>query len=92
MYHLTLTKSERAALDWVGGRYPHGHDLYKLLFVDSTATPDDADWDSDCDIKFIIPEHVAWQIGEMGREGNYLWDCFADDLAQKLTDLCMKIV
>lgn len=92
MYHLTLTHDERAALDWVGGRYPHGHDLYKLLWVESTANPDDADWDSPNDIEFAIPEHVAWQIGEMGSEGNYQWDCFAEPLSRKLTDFCMQIV
>lgn len=92
MYHLTLTSNERKALDWVGGRYAHGHDLYKLLWVESTATPDDADWDADCDIAFAIPEHIAWRINEIGEECEHRWDCFSPDLAVKLNSLCESIV
>ena len=31
MYTLTLTRPERAAIDWIGDRYSHGHDLYLQL-------------------------------------------------------------
>ncbi len=92
MYQLTLTAGERKAIDWVGYRYSHGIDLYRLLWANSVISPDDADWNADCDIAFSVPEHVAWQIGEMGEEGNYQWDCFAPELAEKLTDFCMAIV
>ncbi len=90
-YKLTLTASERSAMDWVGGRYAHGNDLFKLL-CGCQQTPEDADWDSDVDIEFNVPEHVAWQIGEMGNECNYIWDCLSSDFAKKLTDFCMAIV
>lgn len=88
MYKLTLTKSERSAIDWIGDRYSHGHDLYKLLLT----CPSDEQWDSHGDVTYQIPEHVAWQIGEMGESDNYTWACFSADLAGKLTDLCMEIV
>ena len=31
MYSLILTADERKAIDWIGKRYSHGHDLLKLL-------------------------------------------------------------
>ncbi len=64
MYTLTLTIHERKAIDHVGYRYSNGNDLYKLLWVGSKQTPDDADWDDARDITFIIPENVAQQIKE----------------------------
>lgn len=91
-YKLTLTLGERRAIDWVGYRYSHGDKLYSLLWADSTQTPDDADWDDARDITFSIPEHVAWEIREIGEECDYLWDCFADELSCKLTDFCLSIV
>lgn len=91
MYQLILTLAERQAIDWVGNRYAHGHDLYRLLWVESNPAPD-VDWDSDCEITFAIPEHVAWQIAEMGAECNYLWDCFSEELSAKLTDFCLTTV
>ena len=92
MYHLTLTAGERKAIDWIGNRYDHGDDLYKLLWTKCGTDPVDADWDHDGPITFAIPEYVAWEIGDMGERNNYLWDCFAPELASKLTDFCLKIV
>jgi hypothetical protein len=92
MYQLILTAGERKAIDWIGNRYGHGTDLYKLLWSKCNSAPADADWDSKDDITFAIPENVAWQIGELGEECEYRWDCFAPELAKKLTDLCMAIV
>jgi len=90
MYRLTLTQSEREAMDFVGGRYWNGHDLYTLLWSDSGQEPGDVDWDSPDDITFVIPEHVAWQIADnMEEEGLPL---FSDELVQKFWDLRMVIV
>lgn len=95
MYKLTLTPAERSAIDWIGNRYAHGNDLYSLLLgceCPQFSEDDDFDWDCGEDIEFHVPEFIAWSIGEMGRENDYLWDCFADELAKKLTDFCMAIV
>lgn len=89
MYELTLTKSERAAIDWIGNRYRHGDELYRLLWVESTQTPDDVDWDADCDVQFRIPENVAWTISEIIGEG---LDCFGPELVRKLQRLQDRIV
>lgn len=32
MYKLTLTESERQAIDWVGHRYTMGYDTWKILY------------------------------------------------------------
>jgi hypothetical protein len=54
-YQLELTREERAAMDWIGDRYFHGHDLAMLLSGLS-----EVDWESDETIDYRIPEHVAW--------------------------------
>lgn len=87
-YSLTLTKSERDAIDWVGYRYRHGDELYKLL-CECQWTPDDLDWDSELDITFSIPEHIAWTIGEIIDDG---LDCFADEFCIKLHQFRNRIV
>ncbi len=92
MYALTLTAGERKALDWIGNRYAHGDDLYRLLWGKCKATPDDADWDDSRPITFAVPEHVAWQIRDMGEDCDYCWDCFADPLCDKLNTFCGEIV
>ena len=92
MYYLTLTAGERKAIDWIGYRYDHGTDLYRLLWAKCDNHASDCDWDFDGDITFAIPEHVAWEIKEMGERNNYLWDCFAPVLANKLTNFCMNVV
>lgn len=90
MYTLTLTQGERRAIDWIGDRYAHGNDLYYRLWHDSTAVPDDADWDSPADITFTVPENVAWQIQEIVKADNLA--CFAPELVSKLQEFCDRIV
>jgi hypothetical protein len=92
MYYLTLTTAERHAIDWVGHRYDHGYDLYKLLWVESEQTDNSLDWDSDDDITFRIPEAVSWKIAMIGEQCGHLWDCFSNALALKLNEFCMEIV
>jgi hypothetical protein len=92
MYHLTLTNAERKALDWVGGRYAHGHDLYRLLWVHCEPEGNEHDWDSDAEITFDIPEDVAWQIMAIAEECEHRWDCFAPELVEKLETLCNQVV
>jgi hypothetical protein len=87
-YTLALTKSERAAIDWIGGRYRHGDELYRLL-IGCTQTPDDADWDDNREITFNVPEHVAWTISEIIEEG---LDCFSGNLRHKLYYFQAQIV
>lgn len=82
MYQLTLTADERRAIDWVGNRYAHGNDLYSALCDCPCQTPEDADWDADCDITYHVPEHVAWAIGEVIDADNLA--CFGDGLREKL--------
>lgn len=88
MYTLTLTANERKAIDWIGGRYAHGHDLYKILMQ----CPSNEQWDSSGDVTYQIPEHKAWEINEMGNNCNFIWDCLSSDFAKKLNDFCMAIV
>lgn len=88
-YKLTLTQAERKAIDWVGGRYRHGDELYSLLWGKSVVTPDDADWDDPRDMVFTVPEHVAWTISEIINEG---LDCFAPELQHKLYEFQGSIV
>jgi len=92
MYILTLSAADRAAIDWIGNRYAHGDDLFKLLWSECHHRPEYADWDYSGDISFEVPEHIAWAINEIGEEGAYCWDCFADDLSTKLTEFCMNVV
>ncbi len=91
MYTLTLTLAERKAIDWVGHRYANGDSLYQALWAESTASPDDADWDDERPITFAIPEHVAWRIAEIHDE-EHGWPCFADELCDKLDTLLASIV
>jgi len=97
-YQLTLTADERKAIDWIGYRYGHGNALYKLLWIECEANPigpslDLYDgWCDICPIMFTIPEHVAWQIRQIGEECEFRWDCFSQELAAKLSYFCDSIV
>lgn len=92
MYKLTLTPSERRAIDWIGDRYAHGYDLYHLLWgTDCEITPEEVDWDSPVDILFDIPENVAWLIVDI-IEGPDGLACFSGDFQAKLYDFSAKIV
>jgi hypothetical protein len=88
MYKLTLTNSERQAIDFVGGRYPHGHDLFKLLM----SCDFENDWDCEGDITFTMPEHVAWAIDGLAEEGEHQWALFSSDFAWKMENFLMQIV
>lgn len=83
MYQLTLTAEERRAFDWVGGRYESG-DVYKLL-LDCT----ELEWDSNENITFNIPEHVAWAIEDVH---DPMWPCFADELKEKLNSFLASVI
>jgi hypothetical protein len=88
MYQLILTKGERDAFDWVGNRYAAG-DVAKLLL---DCMPEDAEWDSEGEILFSVPEHVAWEINTLAEEEEHQWPCFAPDLASKMNVFCQAIV
>lgn len=88
MYTLTLTAEERRAFDWVGDRYNSGWVASLLL----GCVLEDREWGDDGDIRFDIPEHVAWEIRELAEEEGFTWPCFAPALAGKLNDLCWGIV
>jgi hypothetical protein len=92
MYKLTLARSERAAIDWVGHRDWNGDELYRLLWGQSDVSPADVDWDTDCDATFSIPESVAWQIRELYEHHGSGIPCFADDLRGKIQTLLDSIV
>lgn len=87
-YELTLTKGERDAFDWVGGRY-NGGEVSRLLT--GCMGPDD-EWSQDGDITFDIPEHIAWKINELAEQEGYAWPCFAPELVRKLNAFCDSIV
>lgn len=91
MYTLTLTKADRDAFDWVGGRY-NAHEIAGLL--ESTWDDEDKGWNEDNqdDMTFNIPEHIAWEIDELAKEEDYTFPCFASDLRHKMEDFCNSIV
>lgn len=93
MYKLTLTNSERQAIDWIGERYTNGNDLFDLLL---DAKWSHEEWNSQDDIDFQIPESIAWQIAENARQedgdNEYTFPCFAPELEQKMLAFCMEIV
>lgn len=90
MYNLTLTSGERLAIDFVGNRYEHGDELYRMLScVDCPARIED-DWDSTGDFTFYFQEHEAWEF-----RANYYgsaFELFADSLRVKLNDFMDLIV
>ena len=101
MYKLTLTKSERDAIDWIGNRYSTGDDFYKLLsnckqfIIDpETGAPDYDfdDWDCKWDITFEVPEHIAWSIRELFEDEDMLFPCFAPEFVEKLVKFYDEIV
>lgn len=96
MYQLTLTHSERAAIDWVGNRYAHGHELFVQLWCHSTQQvvfteeKDELNWDDPDPITFYIPENVAWRIKELIEQDNLA--CFNHELRVKLEEFRDSIV
>lgn len=89
MYKLTLTKSERAAFDWVGGRYATGADVFDVL---CKCLKDDEEWGQDGDITFHVPEHMAWEIRDLAEREQDLWPCFDGALRSKMQAFCNNIV
>lgn len=87
MYTLTLTSDERRAMDWIGDRYEHNnlYNLYKLLCVNSVKV-----FYIDGDIKFTIPENIAWQIKNLLQNGEF--ECCAESLVEKLVKFCEDVV
>jgi hypothetical protein len=90
MHRLTLTQAERNAIDWIGHRYGNGTDLYRLLWVHSSYSPE-VDWDYPGNITFDIPEDIGWNIAEI-REEEGGWPCFEPLLCDKLDALVDSIV
>ena len=89
-YQLTLSLSERRAIDWIGHRYSHGNDLYDVL-TSSEWVPS-TDWDVDIDITFHMTEPLAWVVLEIAEEGDHIWDCFSPKLVEKMERFCESIV
>jgi hypothetical protein len=95
MYELMLTHNERMAIDWIGDRYGHGTDLYFALIGTKWKCEDgnySDPWGDMGNIVFKIPEHIAWQIRDIGEEDDFLWTCFSPEFAQKMNDFCDKII
>jgi hypothetical protein len=90
MYSLTLSLSERQAIDFVGFRYAHGDDLYDVL--SEADWEDDEEWGIGGDITFTMKEHQAWQINEIAEESEYLFDLFSNELCNKMMKFCEQIV
>ena len=89
MYQLTLSRSERRAIEWIGNRYANGDNLYSLLC--------DADWgncrqwDEPQDITFTFHENVAWGMLDIREAEDGHWPCFSPELACKLNVFCETI-
>jgi len=95
MYKLTLTYTDRSAIDLIGNRYAHGDELYELLIVcDQTIehAHDNGDdtWTGRDDITFHIPESTAWRIKDIIEQDNLA--CFAPALVCKMQELSDKII
>ena len=88
MYSLTLTSDERQAFDWVGDRYNSGKVADLLL----DCLPEDCEWSDDGEITFDIPEAIAWEINKFAEDEGHSWACFAQELVEKLNELCWSIV
>lgn len=94
-YTLTLTREERKAIDWIGGHYRHGTELASILIVKCFWDDGEGcltDWESPYDIKFSMPEHVAWEIKDIIDENNGALECFDRELVKKLYKFCDQIV
>lgn len=89
MYKLTLTADEREAMDWIGGRYFHGHELSGIL---SECMAEWDEWDMEGDITFLIPEHKAWEISDGLQGEDFELACLCEDFAAKLIGFCYNLV
>ena len=92
MYQLKLAKDDRKAIDWIGHRYGHGTSLKNILESPEIECSPEADWDSDLEITYILPEFKAWELHEVVTQDNL--DCInlGSNLAQELTRFVNSIV
>jgi hypothetical protein len=90
MYKLTLTAEHRQAIDWVGHRYSHGSELFRLLWAECQPEGNEIDWESAEDITFELPEHIAWEVHELIERDDCA--CLDGELAGVLWRLCESIV
>ena len=95
-YKLMLTSQERRAVDFIGYRYSNGEDLFAALWTECTAEPEGEEWDSDSNITFDVPEHIAWRIAENAQledgDSEYTFPCFSGDLNEKMQEFCWNII
>ena len=89
MYTLTLTASERRAFDWVGHRYASGE---VASILQRECTRPDAEWESEENIAFSVPESLAWQIRELADTENHCWPCFGEKLVAKMNRFLDAVV
>lgn len=87
MYQLTLTTDERAALEWIGGRYDHGQPLIDILL----STKYKGWWWGMETIEFNIPEHKAWEIKQLIGD-KFILDCLSEDLNHKIMKFIENII
>lgn len=92
MYKLILTSVQRQAIDWVGYRYSHGDRLREALGRGIATNLDggEIEWDEPGAIKFLLPEHVAWEICELIEEDGLA--CFGEDLVRTMLELQRSVV
>jgi hypothetical protein len=87
---LTLTKSERQAIDWIGYRYAHGDDLQRLLWnYCQQSDGAEIEWDSVDDITFTIENDRKREFIRMVFADNC--SCFSPELKLKLKSLAWSM-
>jgi hypothetical protein len=90
MYTLMLTKDERKAIDFVGNRYWNGYDLQDLLQDGEVVA--DGEWDSDGDVRYAIPENIAWDVVSAWELEEKQCPLFGPDLTVKIVTFLESIV
>ena len=89
-YRLTLSLSDRRAIDFVGGRYSCGDELWALLHESGVVCFADNEWNEEGDFIYNLPEWAAWNLCDLMREdtedmetnhpllGGEVWDKLVD--------------
>jgi hypothetical protein len=90
-YELILTADERKAIDWVGNRDWNGYDLSDLL-LDCLSDTDEWNSSDGRPIKFIIPEHIAWDIMVLYEDAENGIPHFSLEFAAKIQQFLDSIV
>jgi hypothetical protein len=85
MYTLTLTYSERQAIDWINRRYWNGSILYSILQQCSMEQ-----WDDKYPINYNIPEYLAWEIKDYADSEGF--PCFSPNMVNKFYTFIDSIV